>query len=109
MDVGGVFYQHPYASDCPTPTNAATCGRAATGTVLGAPLQKLQVNLFSDTHTDDKFSNTALSVNGKVGALDLVYSGAYLTRKIADDWFFKWVQVGLLAISVKLIVDVIRA
>ena len=35
-------------------------------------------------------------------------AGAYLTRKIADDWFFKWVQVGLLAISVKLIVDVIR-
>ncbi len=36
-------------------------------------------------------------------------AGAYLTRKIADEWFFKWVQVGLLAISVKLIVDVIRA
>lgn len=36
-------------------------------------------------------------------------AGAYLTRKIADDWFFKWVQVGLLAISIKLIVDVIRA
>ena len=36
-------------------------------------------------------------------------AGAYLTRKISDDWFFKWVQVGLLAISVKLIVDVIRA
>jgi uncharacterized membrane protein YfcA len=36
-------------------------------------------------------------------------AGAYLTRKIADDWFFKWVQVGLLAISVKLIVDVIWA
>jgi uncharacterized membrane protein YfcA len=36
-------------------------------------------------------------------------AGAYLTRKIADDWFFKWVQVGLLGISVKLIADVIRA
>ncbi|WP_295521554.1 sulfite exporter TauE/SafE family protein [Limnohabitans sp. Rim8] len=35
--------------------------------------------------------------------------GAYLTRKIADDWFFKWVQLGLLAISVKLIVDVMGA
>lgn len=80
MDVGGVFYQHPYASDCPTPSNAASCTTAATGTVLGKPLGELQVNLFSDTHTDDKFSNTALVVNGKVGALDLVYSGAYLTR-----------------------------
>lgn len=33
--------------------------------------------------------------------------GAYLTRKIADDWFFKWVQLGLLAISIQLIVDAI--
>jgi uncharacterized membrane protein YfcA len=36
-------------------------------------------------------------------------AGAYLTRKISDDWFFKWVQVGLLLISLKLILDVIRA
>jgi uncharacterized membrane protein YfcA len=35
--------------------------------------------------------------------------GAYLTRKIADDWFFKWVQLGLLLISLKLILDVVRA
>lgn len=35
--------------------------------------------------------------------------GAYLTRLIADDWFFKWVQLGLLAISIKLIVDVMLA
>lgn len=35
--------------------------------------------------------------------------GAYLTRKIADDWFFKWVQVGLLMLSLKLLLDVIRA
>ena len=31
-------------------------------------------------YTHDKFSNTALTVNGKVGSLDLVYSGAYLVR-----------------------------
>jgi uncharacterized protein len=36
-------------------------------------------------------------------------AGAYLTRKISDDWFFKWVQVGLLLISLKLILDVLRA
>ena len=36
-------------------------------------------------------------------------AGAYLTRKIADDWFFKWVQLGLLAISIQLIVDAMRA
>ena len=36
-------------------------------------------------------------------------AGAYLTRKIADDWFFKWVQMGLLAISLKLIAEVLQA
>ncbi len=36
-------------------------------------------------------------------------AGAYLTRKISEDWFFKWVQVGLLLISLKLILDVFRA
>jgi uncharacterized membrane protein YfcA len=52
--------------------------------------------------------------NELMGALVLIpfalvgtVAGAYLTRKIADDWFFKWVQVGLLAISVKLIMDVV--
>ena len=62
-------------------------------------------------HTLQPYGDTEL-----MGALVLIpfalagtVAGAYLTRKIADDWFFKWVQVGLLAISVKLIVDVIRA
>jgi uncharacterized membrane protein YfcA len=36
-------------------------------------------------------------------------AGAYLTRKIADEGFFKWVQVGLLAVSIQLIVDALRA
>ncbi len=35
--------------------------------------------------------------------------GAYLTRKIADEWFFKAVQIGLLAISLKLIADAFQA
>ena len=35
--------------------------------------------------------------------------GAYLTRKIADDWFFKGVQIGLLLISLKLIADAFQA
>lgn len=62
-------------------------------------------------HTLQPYGPTEL-----MGALVLIpfalvgtVAGAYLTRKIADDWFFKWVQVGLLAISVKLIVDVIWA
>ena len=35
-------------------------------------------------------------------------AGAYLTRKLADAWFFKAVQWGLLLVSLKLIVDVLR-
>jgi uncharacterized membrane protein YfcA len=42
-------------------------------------------------------------------ALAGTVAGAYLTRKMANEGFFKWVQVGLLAISVKLIVDVVWA
>lgn len=34
--------------------------------------------------------------------------GAYLTRRIADVWFFRFVQLSLFAVSVKLIVDGIR-
>jgi len=33
--------------------------------------------------------------------------GAYLTRKIADVWFFRCVQIGLFVISIKLIADAV--
>ena len=62
-------------------------------------------------HTLQPYGDTEL-----MGALVLIpfalvgtVAGAYLTRKIADDWFFKWVQVGLLLISLKLILDVVNA
>ncbi len=38
-------------------------------------------------------------------ALMGTYLGAYLTRKIADAWFFKLVQTGLFLVSLKLISD----
>jgi outer membrane receptor protein involved in Fe transport len=82
LESSGVFYQMPFASDCPTPTNVATCtlGGPTGTTVQGAPLQRDQVTLFNDTNTTDKFRNTALTVNGKIGQFDFVYSGAYLLR-----------------------------
>ena len=46
------------------------------------PLQPLQVTAFSPTYDRDKFSNTAWTVNGKAGALKLVYTGAYTDRRI---------------------------
>jgi iron complex outermembrane recepter protein len=61
MHANGVFYQMPLSSDGPS-------------------LNPLEVTVFNDNITTDKFTNTALTVNGKVGSLDLVYTGAYLVR-----------------------------
>jgi iron complex outermembrane recepter protein len=63
MQADGVFYQQPNASD-------------------GAPLQPLQVTLFTDAYDKDKFANTAWTVNGRLGALRAVYTGGYLVRRI---------------------------
>jgi uncharacterized membrane protein YfcA len=38
-----------------------------------------------------------------VGAL----AGAYLTRRLADQWFYRIVQVSLFVVSVKLIADAV--
>ncbi len=35
--------------------------------------------------------------------------GAYLTKKIADKWFFRLIQVGLFIISIRLIYDAVHA
>jgi outer membrane receptor protein involved in Fe transport len=61
MNTSGVFYQMPVGSE-------------------GQALKPLEVTLFNDGKVHDQFSNTALTVNGKVGSLDLVYTGAILSR-----------------------------
>jgi outer membrane receptor protein involved in Fe transport len=63
MSSEGVFYQMPNASD-------------------GAPLQRDQVTLFNNAFNDDKFENTAWTVNGKFGDLKAVYTGGYLVRHV---------------------------
>src|SRR6202049_1466484 len=65
MDAQGVFYQHANASD-------------------GAPLQPLQVTLFNSPFDKDKFSNTAWTVNGRLGGLKAVYTRGYLDRRITQ-------------------------
>lgn len=65
MDARGVFYQMPDSSD-------------------GAPLPRQSVTLFNDSFDKDKFENTALTINGKVGDLKLVYAGSYLTRNVSQ-------------------------
>ena len=63
MDTDGVFYQLPKSSE-------------------GVTLAPLQVTSFSPSWNKDKFTNTALTVNGKIGDLKLLYSGGYLDRNI---------------------------
>lgn len=59
----GVFYQQPNASD-------------------GQALAPLEVTLFNPTYDKDKFESTAWTLNGKVGPLNLVYTGGYLHRTV---------------------------
>jgi outer membrane receptor protein involved in Fe transport len=47
---------------------------------IGKTLPSLSVALYNPTDFRDKFENTALTVNGRIGALQFVYSGAYLDR-----------------------------
>jgi iron complex outermembrane recepter protein len=59
----GVFYQQPNASD-------------------GAKLAPLEVTLFNPAQNKDRFENTSLTVNGKLGLLKAVYTGGYLVRHV---------------------------
>jgi iron complex outermembrane recepter protein len=63
IDAEGVFYQMPDSSD-------------------GEPLPRQSVTLFNPSYNKDKFENTALTINGKLDELKVVYTGAYLVRNI---------------------------
>jgi len=63
MDAQGVFYQMPKSSD-------------------GDPLPPQSVTLFNNSYSKDKFENTAWTINGKLGPLHAVYTGAYLVRNV---------------------------
>ena len=75
MDAQGVFYEEPYGT---------------TGMVLdpyGQPqgsqkLPELSVTNFVPNYNKDRFESTALTIDGKVGPLKLVYNGSYLVRNI---------------------------
>ncbi len=75
MNAQGVFYQMPFSSEGVTFNNV--------GAPIGSqPLSPLSVTLFNPSFDQDKFDNTALVVSGEIGALKLVYSGAYLVRNV---------------------------
>jgi len=49
---------------------------------LGVAQPDLTVQLFNSSYDKDWFENTALTVEGRIGALKLVYAGAYLLRRV---------------------------
>jgi iron complex outermembrane recepter protein len=63
MHSEGVFYVTPKSS-------------------AGETLPDLAVQLYTPAHNYDKFENTALTINGRIGDLKLVYAGSYMVRNI---------------------------
>jgi outer membrane receptor protein involved in Fe transport len=49
---------------------------------FGQVLPELSVELFNPSYDKDRFSNSALTVEGRVGELRVLYAGAYLVRNI---------------------------
>jgi iron complex outermembrane recepter protein len=65
IDAEGVFYQMPKSSD-------------------GDPLPRQSVTLFNNSFNKDKFENTALTINARIGDLKAVYAGSYLVRNVSQ-------------------------
>ena len=49
---------------------------------LGEAQPELSVQLYNPSFTKDKFENTSLTVNGRIGPLRAVYAGSYLVRNV---------------------------
>jgi iron complex outermembrane receptor protein len=49
---------------------------------LGKPQPELSVQLYNPSYNKDRFENTALTIDGRVGALKLLYAGSYLVRNV---------------------------
>ena len=78
MNAQGVFYQQPYGPEGLTFT-PPTSGAEPIGV---RKLPPLSVTLFTPSYDKDKFENTSLTVDGKIGDIKLVYAGGYLVRNI---------------------------
>ncbi|HEX8057719.1 MAG TPA: TonB-dependent receptor [Novosphingobium sp.] len=48
------------------------------------PLDKLQTTIFAPAFNKDRYSNTAWTLNGKLGDFSVIYTGAYMSRHIED-------------------------
>lgn len=79
---------------------------AGTATLLFAVINAAKIwpyHMLQPYSTDDLLRAADLIPFALIGTV----LGAYLTRKIADVWFYRLVQAGLFAVSLKLITDVV--
>lgn len=53
-----------------------------TANSLGEPQPDLSAQLYNPSSDRDRFENTAVTVSGRLGALQVVYSGAYYVRNV---------------------------
>ena len=75
MYAQGVFYQMPYGPE------GLTFNKL--GEPVGAtPLPQDSVALFNPSYDKDRFESTALTVDGMIGDVKLVYNGGYLVRNV---------------------------
>ena len=77
MNAQGVFYQMPFGPE------------GLTFDSLGQPhgvraLPPLSVATFEPSYNKDRFESTAITVEGKIGDLKLVYDGSYLVRNVSQ-------------------------
>lgn len=47
-------------------------------------LDDLEIQRYADDHIDDEFSNTSWTLEGRLGMLDIVYTGAYTDRETSQ-------------------------
>ncbi len=74
IDAQGVFFEMPESSGPAVAPNPG--GPHATS------LPDLSVQLYNPSYNKDRFENTSLTVEGRIGDLKLVYAGGYLVRRV---------------------------
>jgi outer membrane receptor protein involved in Fe transport len=84
LDVDGVFDHSPESI---RDIQNAQAGSRVVG--------DLQVQRFFPDWLDDEFQQFSLTVNGRLGALDLVYAGSYLDREVNNSFDYSgYTQIG---------------
>ena len=81
---------------------------AGTSTIVFAVINAAKIWPYQQLRpysTEDLMSAAVLIPAALIGT----FLGAYLTRKMADVWFFRIIQWGLFAVSLKLIADAVRS